>query len=174
MKHSEPAAPSEPPKPPPFQRRIQIGWLQVSGVALLLLLPIAALTGWIGSEERETSATGAQLALTARYPSRMRYKTSEAIELRLRNTGAHTLSGVTVLLPQDYLSHFAVQHLRPQIERLSERGAEVDIGDLDSGQSRSIVVELQVTDYGRHAGRISAVADGGTPVALDVSTLVLP
>jgi hypothetical protein len=168
------AEPPDPPQPPPFQRRIQIGWLQVVGVTLLLLLPLAALTGLLGTEEREVSASGDPLELTARYPSRMHYLSSETLEVRVTNSGTSTLAGVTVLMADDYLSHFEAQQFRPQVARVSERGAEVDLGELPAGQSRRIVVGLRVEDHGRHAGRISAVAEGGKAVSLDVSTLVLP
>ena len=166
--------PPQPPQPPPFQRRIEIGWLQVAGVTLLLLLPLAALTGLLGPQETESRASAGELALTARYPSRMHFMASEVLELGIENTGSRTLAGVTVLMGGDYLSHFEAQQFRPQVVRVSERGAEVDLGDLPAGQSRRVVVELRVKDYGRHDGRISAEAGGGTPVALDVSTLVLP
>lgn len=174
MSHAKQPDPPQPPQPPPFQRRIEIGWLQVTGVALLLLLPIAALTGVLGPQETESRASAGELALTARYPSRVRFMSSEFLELAIENTGSRTLAGVTVLMPDDYLSHFEAQEFRPQVVRMSERGAEVDLGDLPAGQSRRVVVELRVKDYGRHGGRISAVAGDGTPVGLDVSTLVLP
>lgn len=174
MKPAKSADPPQPPQPPAFQRRIQIGWLQTLGISLLLLLPVGALTGWLGAEEQEISASGGALRLSALYPSRMHYKATEVLELRLENSGSQPLRGVTVVVPHDYLSHFAMLEFRPRLDRLNERGAEVDVGELPPGHSRRIAIQMQVEDYGRHAGRISATVTGGPSVALDVSTLVLP
>lgn len=166
--------PPQPPQPPPFQRRVQIGWLQMLGVGLLLLIPLAALTGLLGTKEREAQAQGGELALTVRYPVRMHYKTTESLELEVRNAGTQALEGVTVRVDGGYLAQFGDARFMPQVQRLSGGGAELDLGVLPPGESRRIVARLEAEGYGGHKGRIVAQARGGEPAALDIATLVLP
>jgi len=166
--------PPEPPQPPPFQRRIRISGLQTMGVGLLVLLPLAALTGLVTPETHESRASAGPLELTVRYPARMYYSTFEALELGLKNTGSHALSSARVQLPTDYLSNFDNVLIRPHVQHLSEARAQIDLGELAPGQTRKLVVEVRASDYGRHDGRISAAAGDAASVALEVSTLVLP
>jgi hypothetical protein len=164
----------QPPQPPPFQRRIQISAAQLAGIALLLVLPVAALSGLLGTKKREVRASAGALELSARYPSRMHYKTSGSLELRLKNTGAGAIGSATLRLGDSYLQHFADAQFQPQVQRLNEEGVEIDLGELAPGQTRRLRVELRAEDYGTHDGQVSASAQGLPPVALEVSTLVLP
>ncbi len=174
MKQSDAAEPPQPPQPPPFQRRIQIGWLQVLGVGLLLLIPLAALTGLLGLHEREAQAEGGGLALSVRYPARMHHKTTEVLEVQVRNAGTQALEGVTVRVDGGYLAQFGDTRFMPQVQRLNADGAELDLGVLPPGESRRIVARLEAEGYGGHKGRIVAQARGGEPAALDIATFVLP
>lgn len=175
MKHDrEELDPPQPPQPPPFRRELRLGWLQVVGVGLLLLLPLAALTGALGTAEREASARAGDLSLDARYPYRTRYMTPNSIELRLKNHGDKPLAGVTLRLAEDYLAHFGDLSFRPAAERLTEGSAEIELGELPPGETRRVVVEFRAEGYGRQAGRVSAATAGGAPVELELATLILP
>lgn len=164
----------EPPRPPRFRRRIQVGWLQIVGVSLLALLPLAALSGLLGVRDRQAEAESQRLALQLRYPDRAHYGTSHPLEIQVTNRGAEPLSPVTVRIAEDYLSGFALMQMTPQPERVTGRDYEVEIAQLLPGQTRRIVLQLQPDDYGRQSGRISASPPDGSPVEIDVSTLVLP
>lgn len=163
-----------PPKPPPFRRKLKLGRLQVIGVSFLALLPLAALTGALGVRDREAGAGSATLALQVRYPDRAHYGASHSMEIRLTNRGAEPLSSVRVRIGHDYLSGFALLQATPQPERMTGLDYEMEIGQLLPGQTQRIVLLLEPEQVGRRSGRISATAPDGSPVEIDVATLVLP
>ncbi len=173
MKSAE-AEPPKPPEPPPFERRVQISGVQLVGIGLLSLLPLAALTGLLGTKEEEARASAGALELSVRYPARTHHSVSEAVELAVKNTGTQPLAGAGLRLGDGYLSHFEDARFTPAVQRLGEDGAELELGELAPGETRRLVVELRARHFGTHDGRISAVAEGAEPVVLEVSTLVLP
>ena len=168
-----PSDPPAPPEPPPFPRKVRAGWLQVVGVGLLSLLPIAALTGAFEGE-REATASAGDLELEVRYPHRMRHGTSATLEVRLANRGRDRLTGARVHLPDAYLSGFGDFRFMPEPQRLDEQGVRVAIGELAPGQTRKLIVALKAEQSGVHDGRISAAAADGAAAQLEVTTLVLP
>lgn len=168
-----PSDPPSPPDPPPFPRKLRAGWLQVVGVGLLSLLPIAALTGAFEGE-REASERAGGLELEVRYPQRMRHGTATTLEVRLSNHGHDTLTDALVHLPDRYLSGFGDFRFMPEPQRLDEHGVRVAIGELAPGQTRKLIVALKAEQAGVHDGRISAAAADGATAQLEVTTLVLP
>ena len=164
----------KPPTPPVFERRLRFGWTQIIGVGLLALLPLAALTGVLGTTERQTSARSGSLLLEARYPSTLHYKGSHTVVLDLRNDGEQALSDVRVRFDSAYLSRFEGVQFTPQATRLDERHAEVSLGAIEAGASQRVVLLLEASEYGRPQGSIAALADGTAEARVQVSTLVLP
>ena len=164
----------QPPAPPQFPRRLRFGWTQVIGVGLLALLPLAALTGVLGTTEGQAGARSGPLALEATYPATMHYKGSHTVVLDLRNEGAQALRDVRVRFDHAYLSRFAGLQFRPQATRLDEQHAEVALGEIEAGSSRRGVLELQASEYGRPQGSIVAVSADTAPARVQLSTLVLP
>lgn len=164
----------QPPAPPQFQRRLRFGWTQVIGVSLLALLPLAALTGVLGTTEAETSARSGPLSLAATYPATIHYKGSHTVVLDLRNEGAQALRDVRVRFDHAYLSRFSGLQFTPQATRLDEQHAEVSLGEIEAGATRRVVLELQASEYGRPRGNIVAVAADTAEARVQLSTLVLP
>jgi hypothetical protein len=87
----------QPPKPPGFGRELELRRLNVIGVGLLALLVLLALLGVFGHSPGEASNEGEVLALEATYPTRIRFKSIDAIEVRVWNAGRVALQTVTVL-----------------------------------------------------------------------------
>lgn len=164
----------QPPAPPAFARRLRFGWTQIIGVGLLALLPLAALTGVLGTVEQETSARSGSLSVEARYPSALHYKSSHTVVLDLRNDGEQALRDVRVRFDNAYLSRFAGVRFTPHATRLDERHAEVPLGEIEAGASQRVVLELQASEYGRPQGSIVALASGTGEARVQLSTLVLP
>lgn len=165
---------AQPPPPPEFARRLRFGWTQILGVGLLSLLPLVALTGALGSIERETGARSGALALDVRYPASMHYKAKQTLELHVRNEGAQPLRDVRVRFDDGYLSRFDELRFTPAPSLLDERYAEVGLGVLEPGATRRVLLEFQADRYGRPQGSIVAVAEGSAQASVDVATLVLP
>lgn len=173
MPETSPAR-AQPPAPPDFPRRLRFGWTQIIGVGLLSLLPIVALTGALGSIERETHARSGALVLNVRYPASMHYKAKQTVELHARNDGAQALRDVRVRFDDAYLSRFDELHFTPQVSLLDERHAEIALGELDAGATRRVLLHFEADRYGRARGSISVVAESAGEARVDVSTLVLP
>lgn len=166
--------PSQPPEPPPFERRVRIGRLQWIGVPLLALIPLAALFGAFGQRSGSARAAGDGVTLELRYPSLLRYKTALPFELTVHNSGAQPLSQVAVRIDHAWLSCFTRIDLMPQPQRLTERHAEIVIDELPAGAQRKVVGVFEARDRGRHSGQASVAIGGRVVATAELSTVVLP
>jgi multidrug efflux pump subunit AcrA (membrane-fusion protein) len=172
-KQASPAS-QQPPQPPPFQRRIRLEGPQKIGVPLLALIPLAALFGAFGLRADEARAVGDGVTLQVRYPALLRRTTALPFELTVVNSGSQPLSGVSARVDRSWLSHFSGTELTPQPDRLTERHAEITIGELAPGAQRKVVGMLQGGDYGRHAGQLSIAVGGRVVTEAPLRTMVLP
>lgn len=169
----DPPAP-QPPEPPPFERRVRLERLQLIGVPLLALIPLAALFGVFGQRSESVRAVGDGVTLELRYPSLLRYKTALPFEATVHNSGAQPLSQVAVRIDDAWLSHFTRIDLMPQPERLTERHAEIVIDELPPGAQRKVIGVFEAHDRGRHTGQASVAIGGRVAATAELSTLVLP
>ncbi|HET6599751.1 MAG TPA: hypothetical protein VFG60_07285 [Burkholderiaceae bacterium] len=168
------ASASQPPAPPPFQRKIAIDRVQRVGILLLALIPLAAMLGAFGLRSDETAASGHGVSLQLRYPALMRYTTSLPLNMRIGNTSGRTLSHLSVRIDTDWLSSFSPSDFTPPVQRVTTHYAELRLPDLAPGDETLVVGMLQGQDRGRHGGRIAIAIGDRVAVQSDVRTIVLP
>lgn len=165
----------QPPQPPPFQRRIQIGWLQVLGVSALALLPLADLVGALGVREQQARAASGPLRLEVRYPDPAHYNGAETLEVRVTNSGPAPVGRMAVRIDSGYLQGFAAPRSTTPPRSITAEHYEFELAPLSPGQTQRLLVALEPKRIGRHDGRVTAApAEGGESVAVGVSTRVLP
>lgn len=164
------------PPTPPMRRRLSFGVPQIVGIPLLLVLPVLALFRVFGTETSAATVSAPGLEATIRYPARFRFKTSQPLEIDVRNTGPDALPLVTVTVTVDraWLSAFAQVRFTPQPAQVNERGYVVELHDIPPRGQRSVMGSIQAEHYGRHEGTIDIATEAGARLAARLSTVVLP
>jgi hypothetical protein len=165
---------TDPPQPPPFQRKIVIAPVQAVGLSVLCLIVAAALAGLLGQRPGETQASNEGLEVRVSYPEVLRYKTAMPLEINVRNAGSATLNRIDVHIARDYLEAFQDVRLTPDAREISERHFTVSLADLRAGQSRKVVAWLEAHERGRRRAQLQVAADSRPALELDWSTTVLP
>jgi hypothetical protein len=165
---------TEPPQPPPFQRRIKIPLPQALGLAALCALVVAALAGLLGLTSGETQASNDGLQVTVSYPKVLRYRTSLPLEIEVRNAGSGALNRVDVRIDRSYLEAFQDVRLTPDAREVGARHVTVSLDGLPAGESRKVVAWLEAHQRGRQPARLQVAADSRPALELDWSTTVLP
>jgi hypothetical protein len=164
----------EPPSPPPFERKVAFGRLELIGVPLMAVIPLAALTGLLGQRPGATMVTAPPLELRIKYPEVVRYKTTMPLEVAVSNTGSVRLSDVSVQIDRAYLSRFANVQTTPPVEEVTGRHYKVALPDLQPGETRQVMATLEAAERGRHGGTV-VVALGHQPaIEAALTTTVLP
>jgi hypothetical protein len=138
-------------------------------MALIGLIPLLALLGVFSGVQVETAAASPSLELNARYPARLRYKTTDRIEVRVRNRSDRPLNRVVVKFDEDYISRFSNLVFTPA----AQRAYEVELVDLRPGETRLLAVEIQAEQYWRHSGALTASA-GDDAATVNLGTTVFP
>lgn len=169
MPHDTQQDSPRPPAAPDLPARVRLRWLQTIGIPFLGLLPALALIGVFDESPSQTSVSSRTLHVTARYPTRLRYKTSDTVELRVQNTSNHALPSVLVKFDEDYVTQFSNVTFTPE----PQRAYELELADVKPGETRLISMEIEAKEYWRHAGMIRAVAQNDSAL-LNISTTVLP
>lgn len=159
----------QPPPAPQVPTRTRIPWGRAAGLAVLALLPVLALFGVFGDARAETSASSGNLELHVRYPTRFRYKTIDAISVRVTNTSGQALDRIMVRFDEEYISQFSNVVFTPQVKR----PYEVELTSVSPGETRLVFVEIQAENYWRHSGTITAGA-GDESARVNLSTTVFP
>jgi hypothetical protein len=152
-------------------RHLRLHRYQWIGLPLLFLVPILALLGTFGdSTDREADAT-AELALAVEYPARHRFKQIHTVEVRVENLSGRVLDTIVVSFDPEYVLRFSGLAFIPGVEE----PFEVVLRDVQPGEIRLVVAELQSEEYGRHTGEVRAHAVGAVDTAAVVlSTLIFP
>jgi hypothetical protein len=165
---------TDPPQPPPFQRKIVIAPVQAIGVSVLAAIVVAALTGVLGQRSGRTQAAGGNLEVRVIYPEVLRYKTAQPLEIDIRNTGSVPVSRVEVRLDRRYLDGFQDVRFTPDAREIGARHVTVSIADVPAGESRTVLAWLQAHERGRRHAHLEVSADSRPALGLDWSTTVLP
>lgn len=169
-----PRSDPNPPSPPPFRRQVRLPLLQLVGVPLLALMPLAAMFGAFDRQERVATQRSGDIELTARHPTQLRYLTDGVLRVSVHNAGRGVLHCARVRLADDYLDGLSPSGSTPQPQRQDDHGVEVELGDVAPGQTRRVTVQLQAQEVGRHVGRVTAATEAAAPIEVVVSTRVLP
>ena len=160
---------TSPPPAPELDRRFRMRPVQAWGMAVIAVIPICAALGLFDARNATRTASTASIELAVDYPTRCRYEVVEVLEVRVSNRSAEPLERVTVVFDAAYLKGFSQQQFTPTLQR----AFEVDLEQLQPGETRRISGEIQGENYGRYRGRIDAKA-GGQTASVDVSTFIFP
>lgn len=139
------------------------------GMLVIAAIPVCAALGLFGSAGDTRTASTPSLEITVNYPSRCRYEMLELLEVRVRNRSDRTLERVTVVFGPSYLNGFAQAQFTPA----PERAFEVELTQLQAGETGLVSAEIQGENYGRYTGQIVARA-GDESASVDVSTFIFP
>ena len=159
----------DPPDAPSIERGISIAPYQMIGLALLAVLPLLALAGTLGDRWDSRDAAAGSLDVSLRYPTVFRYKTINSFTVHVTNRGATALDTVTVALDTTYALGFSTVTAVPPFTG----PFEVDLVELQPGETRLVRIEIQGERYWRRAGELTA-SSGPDTVRVPVATFVFP
>lgn len=152
-------------------RRLELHRYQWVGLPLMLLIPVLALFGVFGETWGRADDVSADLALRVEYPTRYRYKQINALEVFVENVSGGPLDTVVVAFDPAYVLRFSTPTFIPA----PEVPYEVELLDVQPGEVRLVVAELQGERYGRHRGAVEAYRPGSSDTArVAVSTIIFP
>lgn len=158
----------DPPSPPDAPRHVRLHPHQWIGLALLAVLPILALMGLFGETWETEVARGRGLDVVVGYPDRYRYKQVNSLEVELRSTSGQPLDTLAVALDTAFVRRFSGVSANPPFIRPFVS----HVTDLEPGESRLVVIELQGERYGRHEGVLTV--SGPDTIRVPLSILILP
>ncbi|MCC6453905.1 MAG: hypothetical protein IT328_03075 [Caldilineaceae bacterium] len=170
----ENGADKEVPQPPPFQRKLQIGPVQLIGIPLLAILPILALFGIFDSGMATAHAANDELALQVDYISHYRYTMRDTMTVAVTNLSKQAPATINVAFDRDYLAHFSEINFVPAAEQITDEVYVVEVAGMESGETRLVKLELLGEGYWTQEGTISASLFDGKPVTVTVSTTTYP
>ena len=159
----------EPPSPPSIPPKLRLHRNEMIGVPLLFALPVLAVLGIFGPTTERAQAESGAVALSAEYPSRIRYENKARLVVRVENRSDRPLSEVTLKLDPDYIHAFADVAIDPA----PGTPYTVPVSNLGPRESRLVSVQLTADDYGPHQGWV-ALSAGGDEATIPLSTFVFP
>lgn len=159
----------DPPRAPSIERGIALSTFQKVGLIVLGLLPLLALGGTFGERWESVNAASGALEVSMRYPTVFRYKTINSFAVQVTNRGNTAVDTVTVALDTAYALRFSTVTAVPPFTG----PFEVDLADLQPGQTKLVRIQIQGERYWRHAGELTT-SGGPDTVRVPVSTLVFP
>ena len=161
----------DPTEDPQVERHLKLYRHQWIGVPLIVLLPALAVVGVLDNRSTEVQAHGRGVEVTVRYPTRLRYRQSDRLEVEVKNTSAAPLDTVRVAFTPEYLDAFSDVTITPS----PKKAYEVELTDVGAGETRLVDADLHADRSGRHRGTISVTpARGGDAARAQVGTFILP
>ena len=157
------------PQPPEVRPKLRFFKVELAGMALIALLPLAAIVGLFGPASAHATGRVGELRIEAEYPERLRTAMAERISLELVNEGSRALSNVTVTLDPEFMYAFGEVAFTPE----PARPYEIELASLAPGGRERIEIEVHAAEYGLHEGHIRIGSDGDTG-SLPVRTLIFP
>lgn len=158
-----------PTAPPHVRRRIALTRKQRIGIPLMTLVPLLALLGAFGERNATVASRSASLAMSVQYPARFRYRQTEPLEITVRNLSSRVIDTIAVALDTAYVTRFANVRITPE----PRTAFTVELTAVKPGEQRLVAAELEGEHYGRHQGRIMALAHNDSAI-VTVRTLVFP
>lgn len=164
--------PPQPPQPPSTKSPWRFYTYQLVGMGCIFLFLALALFGLFDATQEKAHADTAQASLEVTYPTRLRYKTIDPFEIKVRNTSDAARS-FTVQVDGKYLSNFSNVMFTPQPEEIQNSVYVFTLSDLPPGETVTISGELQSENYGTFEGFVRVVAEGDE-LEVPVRTVNLP
>jgi hypothetical protein len=159
-----------PPPAPDMPRRFRLHNYQKVGLPLLVLVPVLAMGGLFGESTDTTDLVTQTLLVEIDYPTRLRYRTSGEMVIRVTNRSTEALDSLIVTIDPAYLSGFSDVNFIPDVDR----AFAWDLLGLAPGEERRIVIEYSARDYWNRKGRVSVSGVDIDSATLPVTTFVFP
>lgn len=170
----EPSGPRDPPPAPPLERRWQFHRLQLFGVPLLLAAPVLALAGQLGGARERLDMRQNGLHIALEYSTVDHLDDWSRLELTIHNESTAPLVDVQAAFARGLVDGFARPQFQPPLARIDGAAYVVALGPLAAGEARTILLDYQPDEVGRHAGAIDVRAGDHTLVQFPVALVVLP
>lgn len=164
----------QPPDPPSVERHLHFHPVQAIGVPLILLIPVLALFGVFGEGITSARASQGPIEASIEYPSKMRYKTIDVVDLVITNTSQQTVAGTTVTVDRAYLDGFTSVSFTPDVKTITGEEYVVEVGEIPAGESRVVSIDIQAERYGGYDGDLSIATDGAPLLVFELSTFNYP
>jgi hypothetical protein len=158
-----------PPEPPVVAPRLVFTRKQYFGLPLLALIPVLTLLGVFGEKRESSRAISRSLEMRIAYPSRLRYRQIESLDIALTNVSGRMLDTVTVSLDTAYITRFSSVRIDPQ----PKTPFVIAMADLRPQETRLVHAELWGERYGSHRAEIIGAASADT-VRQQIHTFVFP
>jgi hypothetical protein len=155
---------------PDIPRKIRVYPAQAVGVLLMVSIPILSLFGFLGEEEKTGIASSNQIEMSVKYYSRGHAGLRAPLHVYVKNRAQEELEKISVQFDSQYIEKFSRVSFVPK----EEAAYEVVLSDIQPGETRNIIVEMDAEKSGRHSGKIRVVSSGGEVAEYTVSTYVLP
>ena len=160
---------SKPAAAPEIRRRLAFTRKQLVGLPLLVAIPILSLFGVFGETLADVHAASRSVTIDVRYPTRLRYRQVQPLDIVVRNTSRQLIDTIEVSLDTAYVSRFSGVRIEP-VPRIA---FVVAMTDVRPGESRLIAAELGAERYWLHRGHIRAATRTDT-ATVTVRTVVFP
>ena len=141
---------------------------------LVALIPLLALLNVFGLALEEVEAADQQLVLRVEHLARARVLQLAAFTITVENTGDAALPLVTVTIQRDYVDKFTQVMFTPEVSAITDQAYQIELEDVQPGETRVISVDLRPQEAGQHSGTIAAESDGGARALTTFSTLIFP
>jgi hypothetical protein len=157
------------PPIPAIRRRILLSKKQKFTLPFLFAIPCLALFGVFGERAEHTTMSVSTLRADVTYPSRLRYRQTQPLTVRIRNQSTGPLDTVFVSFDTAYITRFS----SPAFYPAPLVAYTIPLYDLQAGEQRLVQVALNGDTYGRHAGKI-VVRSRNVQMAAPISTITFP
>lgn len=156
------------PQVPDIDRRVSLSPGRITGVFLLMLLPVLALLGQLDESRRSGEASSAALLLRVDYPRQVRADEEMEIRAAVTRTGGVS-SGVLLRLEGDYLEAMELLGTEPPPRSLGEILWE----EIAPGETREARLRVRARAMGPARGAVRASAPG-EELRVELRTRILP
>jgi hypothetical protein len=161
---------TDPPQPPEVKERFRLPLIEAIGMAILAILPILALFGIFEPKPTRVELSNQDLKAEITYPTRLRYKLKESLEVKVTNASQQAVDEINVAIDEEYLKGFSPKfHPVPQADV-----GVMKLRDIGPGETAVARVELEAEEYGTHRGAATVSQAGMDVIATSISTFVIP
>jgi hypothetical protein len=136
----------------------------------MALVPLLALAGVFGERGEHRQALGGALLVSARVPTRLRYRQRMTLEMTVTNRGAAAVHDVRVRIDSSYLARFSNVALSPN----PLPDGAVQFGTLAPQESVRLTVTLEGERAGTHRGAAIATNAEGDTARVALASTVFP
>lgn len=172
MSGVRPTAQSGPAEAPETPRRLVIPLGHAVGLALLFLVPLAALFGVFGRTS-EATAVNSVAELRVKYPRCARHGAPAQLEISLRNLTDAAVRSVELRASAGYFERFSNVTSSPDVRTIAREFVFAPSPPAPREQT-AVLIDLRPDRSGWAHCRVVAGVDQGEPLALEFSTFVFP